>query len=278
MNIKPSFYIIGERKCASSSFYRYLLEHQEILPCQVKEPQFFSQAKNVIQENIKDYFSLYPSLEYQGDIVFEWPELNKTGKLIHEKITIERNPEISYITGEASANTFSEVEPGLLFEYLPDIHLIVIMRDPIERAFSHHKMFLRFQNEGRDLAFKVNDFLTDIKNEISKIGQEGFLGEFVEPGLYLKNLKKWHSIYPKSQFTILQSKALSNPIELKSILADTCRKLSISPYQDFNFIDRKFNVAPKSEIPKEAKNLLKSYYKVHNEALANYLGNDLYWT
>ena len=277
MNIRPSFYIIGERKCASSSLYRYLLEHQEVLPCKVKEPQFFSQTKNIIQRNIKDYFSLYPSLEYQGDIIFEWPELNRTGELIHEKVTIERNPNTSYITGEASANTFSEVDPSLLFEYLPDIHLIVIIRDPIERAFSHHKMFLRFQNEGRDLAFKVNDFFTDIKNEITKIGQEGFLGEFVEPGLYLKNLKKWQAVYPKRQFSIIQSKTLSNPTELKAILTDTCHKLSISPYKDFNFIDRKFNVAPKSEIPKEAADLLQDYYEPHNEALAEYLGNELYW-
>ena len=71
MNIRPKFYIVGERKCASSSLYRYLIHHQEILPCKIKEPQFFSKPIDQIEQEIDDYFKLYPKLEDDGDISFE---------------------------------------------------------------------------------------------------------------------------------------------------------------------------------------------------------------
>ena len=161
-HLRPSFCIIGERKCASSSFYRYLIDHPHILPCRLKEPQFFFKHQTKAEIDMEAYLSLFPSSKYTGDVVLEWPELNQDGILIHERVKYPRDPDIEYITGEASANSFDELDPRVLYKYLPDLHLILLLRNPVERAFSHHRMFLRFQEEGREFAMYVTEFANDV--------------------------------------------------------------------------------------------------------------------
>ena len=112
---------------------------------------------------------LFPQKEATEAIQFDWPELNQAGILYHEPVTIPRNADVKYITGEASVNTFYEVNPQLVQQHLPETKLIVLFRNPVVRAFSHHRMYQRFQEEGRDLGFKVNDFTTDILAEMELI-------------------------------------------------------------------------------------------------------------
>ena len=54
--LRPSFFIIGERKCGTSSLYRYLIAHPNVLPCQLKEPNFFGKGAEYVNENIEDYW------------------------------------------------------------------------------------------------------------------------------------------------------------------------------------------------------------------------------
>jgi hypothetical protein len=42
-HLRPHFFIIGERKCGTSSVYRYLVAHPHVLPGRLKEPNFFGQ-------------------------------------------------------------------------------------------------------------------------------------------------------------------------------------------------------------------------------------------
>ena len=171
--LRPSFFIIGERKCGTSSLYRYLVAHPNVLPCELKEPNFFGKGAAYVHENIAEYWQLFPEKETTETIQFEWPELNKAGVLYHETVKVARNVDTKYITGEASVNTFYDVNPQLVQKYLPTTKLIVLFRNPVERAFSHHRMFQRFQEEGRDLGFKVNDFETDILSELAVIKKGG---------------------------------------------------------------------------------------------------------
>ena len=41
--MRPSFFIIGANKCGTSSLYRYIVANPQVLPCAIKEPNFFGQ-------------------------------------------------------------------------------------------------------------------------------------------------------------------------------------------------------------------------------------------
>jgi len=273
--LKPSFFILGERKCGTSSLFRYLLEHPHILPGKWKEPQFFSKhSPAYIAEHIDEYWSLFPKKEGEEQAILTWPELDREGNLFEEKVHFERKNNAFFITGEASANSFCEVNPSLLFQYLPEIKFILLFRDPAARAFSHHRMFLRFQEEGRVLGRKIEDFETEIDKEITA-HQKGKTTFFIEPGLYIKQLKKWRAIFPKNQFRIYFSHQLASPDSARELLSDIQNYLNLPLYHYTSELDRRYNQAPQASMSKEIEQKLRSFYRPYNKLLAQYVEKKL---
>ncbi len=272
--LKPSFFIIGERKCGTSSLYRYLVAHPNVLPCALKEPNFFGKGANYVQQNIAEYWALFPEKKAKSPIKFEWPELNKEGILYHEEVIVSRSKDQQYITGEASVNTFYEVNPQLVKQYLPNIKLILLFRNPVERAFSHHRMYQRFQEEGRDLGFRVNDFETDVLAEIELI-KKGKQGHYLSPSIYLKQLIPWTKTFRKEQIRVYFAEALADNQQGKAVMTDVQNYLNL-PYFDYEkIVEKRFNVAPKEEMSSEIRNILSDFFQSKNKDLANFLGQAL---
>ncbi len=275
-HIPPSFFIIGERKCGTSSLYRYLVQHPNVLPCCLKEPNFFGKGEKYVAKNIAQYWSFFPKKDATTDRSFIWPELNQEGILYEEKITVPRLSNQTYITGEASANTFYDVAPTLVKKYLPDIRLILLLRNPVDRAFSHHRMYQRFQEEGRDLGFKVNSFEEDILAEI-KLIQKGGKGNYLSPGIYLSTLKKWQAVFGKSAMKIYFTEDLKNPIKAQKILEDLQLFLNLPDYNYGNYLNKRFNKAPSASFSPTLRSKLAAFYNPYNEALFSYLGESRHW-
>lgn len=270
--LSPHFMIIGEQKCGTSSLYRYLVAHPQVLPCQQKEPQFFSQSTEAIEAGLADYWALFPTKEYQGDLSFIWPELNEAGRIYHEEVQKKRSPDLAYITGEASANTFREVPPGLLMGYLPDIRPILLLRNPVDRAFSLHRMFARFQAEGREQGFRVQDFETDIRREL----KEG-AGRYLGTSQYLNYLPDWVETFGWNQFKIVITEELADPLQAPRILAELTEYLGLAPYDYGDLLQHHFNQAQPAEMDRGLRAELTEYFQEHTQRLAAYLDHDLPW-
>ena len=268
--LKPSFFIIGERKCGTSSLYRYLVAHPSVLPCQLKEPNFFGKGAGYVHQNIGAYWQLFPEKEASNAIQFEWPELNKAGVLYHETVKIGRSIDTKYITGEASVNTFYEVNPQLVQQYLPTTKLIVLFRNPVERAFSHHRMFQRFQAEGRDVGFKVNDFATDILAEMEWI-EKGGKGPYLSPSIYLPTLKRWMATFGKEQIRVYFAEDLAELDRADIMMRDLQDYLALPSFDYKTILTKKFNVAPKASMDAKIKRKLQSFFKMYNQQLAEFL-------
>jgi len=272
--LRPSFFIIGERKCGTSSLYRYLVAHPNVLPCQLKEPNFFGKGAAYVHQNIDSYWQLFPQKEAIEAIKFDWPELNEQGILYHEAVTIARKSDVQYITGEASVNTFYDVNPQLVQQYLPTTNLIVLFRNPVERAFSHHRMFQRFQAEGRDLGFKVNDFATDVLAEMELI-QKGGKGHYLSPSIYLPTLKRWMATFGKDQIRVYFAEDLANLEMADKVMGDIQEYLAL-PFFDYEeILKQRFNVAPKASMDTEIKTKLQLFFKSYNQELAEFLNCSL---
>jgi len=269
--IPPTFFIIGERKCGTSSLYRYLVQHPSVLPCSLKEPNFFGKGAKYVAQHIEEYWQLFPLKNDTTARTFSWPELNEQGILFHEDITILRNPNQAYITGEASANTFYEVDPSLVLQFLPKIKLIALLRNPIERAFSHYRMYQRFQEEGRDLGFIVRDFETEVREEMVLI-QKGLHGEYLSPSIYIYQLEKWVSTFGREQIRIYFTEDLKEEPTAKVILEDLQDFLEVPHYEYGDFLSQHFNKAPEASIPKALKRELTLFFEPYNERLFEFLG------
>lgn len=114
MNVKVNFIICGTQKGGTSALDLYLRMHPEICMAANKEVHFFDNEEYFISNNTIDY-SLYHK-------VFE----PKVGS----RLLGEATPIYMYWYGA----------PKRIWEYNPEIKLIVILRNPIERAYSHWNM------------------------------------------------------------------------------------------------------------------------------------------
>ena len=274
--LRPRFFIIGERKCGTSSLYRYLCEHPQILPCRVKEPQFFSKSLLKRLLNYRNYLALFPEKNGNSPVEMEWVDLNPDGTYSTRIIQYARNHDLRELTGEASANAMATVPPARMKRYFPDGVFIAILRDPVERAFSHYRMLQRFAAEGRNLPFRPINFETDAMREIADI-RAGRRSYFVGPGMYSIYLEEWIRTFPREQVLVVFSADLENRQACVPTLTKIISRLGLEGYDFGGITGEKFNVSIKSEIPASAGEMLRNFYLQYDTQLERLLDMKLPW-
>jgi hypothetical protein len=273
-HLLPSFFIIGERKCGTSSLYRYLVAHPNVLPGKVKEPDLFSKPWWKVLWGFSKYKALFPAVNASGNIELNWPELDDKGQLYNETVTIERKEGVNYITGEASVNTFYYANPQLVKKLLPGVKIILMLREPAERAFSHYRMHERFKKEGRKSMVRTS-FEADIREEVRKINQ-GEDSLFLGPSIYVKKLPQWLNIFGKDRLMIIRSEDLKAPATASLVMKEVFDFLALPPFEMGDMLTQRFNVAPPKKMPEDIRRELETFFEPYNQQLEALLGHKLY--
>ena len=117
--IWPNFFIVGAPRSGTTFLYHYLNQISGIFMCPVKEPNYFAASINPKRKLIKPIRSKEKYLK-----LFE-------------------NVENETAIGEASPTYLWDPQaPKLIHEKIPNAKFIFILRNPIERAFSHYLFLL----------------------------------------------------------------------------------------------------------------------------------------
>ncbi|NJO71288.1 MAG: tetratricopeptide repeat protein [Oscillatoriales cyanobacterium RM1_1_9] len=177
----PDFIILGTQKGGTTSLYYYLAQHPQIMPSLIKEIEFWGSKFN---RGLPWYLSHFPPTP-QG-----------------QKI----------LTGEATPSYFdTSVVPNRLLNCFPKIKLIVLLRNPVERAISHYYQWVDLNWELQPLDLAVDTAIEQLQNLNSPIGSQVLSQVWNQPdnyvarGMYVEFLKKWFSIFPGEQILILKS-------------------------------------------------------------------------
>jgi hypothetical protein len=130
----PNFFIVGAAKAGTSSLYQYLRQHSQVyLSYPVKEPNFFAFDGEIIKFN-----GLHTQAETLPDSL--------TSLVAYEELFKDS---MNYpARGEAS--TLYLYCPGTaerIRSLVPDAKLIVVLRQPADRAYSHYIMMVRSGRE-----------------------------------------------------------------------------------------------------------------------------------
>ena len=269
----PTFFIIGERKCGTSSLFRYLADHPQVLPGKRKEPNFFAHPPEYLRTHWEEYLANFPETG-KSSATLIWPELNAQGILYEEEVTYVRTAAGITITGEASANTFFDVPPEIVKEFLPEIKLIVLFRNPVDRAYSHYRMLRRFTDEGRVIGWQLGTFEEELDREMAMI-RDGNYGQLLAPSSYILKLPAWVEHFGWENIRILDSQRLDTPGTLKETMVDLYRWLGLEPIANGRY--PRYNQAPPEAIPAALRDRLETYFRPYNNALFDYLGYRLLW-
>jgi len=257
LRILPDFLIIGEHKCGTTSLFEYMLEHPCILSPTIKEPNYFNRHYEKGTLWYKKHFPTFLS-----------------------KLYCQNKNKNKVITGEATTHyLFAKDEITYrIKKLLPSTKIIVILRNPIERAYSQYSMFV---SEGREnLSFE--DAIEREKQIINKkIKQVNFPKysrlhpsyTYLRRGIYVDNLRRWMNIFPKEQFLILQTEEFnSKPNE---VLNHVYKFLNLEPWTNKNF--EKHNVGKYNKMNPNTRKKLIEFFKPHNKRLNEFLGTNFDW-
>ena len=182
----PDFVIIGAQKAGTTSLYNFITHHPSIAPAHQKELHYFS-----IQYNFGElwYRSNFPT------------NLSRHYKKTKQKL----------LSGEASPTYhFYPMVPFRMKDILPDVKLIMILRNPVDRAYSqyHDSVRMNLETLSFEKAIEMEEERCAGERE-RMIRDPCFVPKhyrchsYLARGIYAAQLEDWFKYYGREQFLIL---------------------------------------------------------------------------
>jgi hypothetical protein len=198
---KVDLIIAGVQKAGTTALFRYLLNHPELTGASVKETHFFDDETNV-DWSAPDYD------RYHGFFPTE-----KAPKLLFEATPI-------YIYWPRSLERIRD--------YNPDIKLIFLFRDPIERAWSHWCMQYARGIDTLDFQSAIRSGRSRLQSHVTT-PREWRVFSYVERGFYLDQVTRVLSLFSRDQVLFLPSEHLLTQPE--QTLQGITTFFGVSPFQ-----------------------------------------------
>jgi len=280
MNNGPQFMIIGAAKSGTTTLYSYLNDHPDIFLTATKEPEFFSSSKKY-------------------ELGYEW----------YKELFI--NAPAGSAIGEAST-TYSRWphtldSPKLIFKNTKVRKFIYIMRNPVERAFSHYAHIMRnnvsmsfeealdmypvifdtgnyhFQIERYLKYFKLEDFLfitldqlrRNPKKELSRILAHIGSSEFDFSIDQLERINKGGSSYYLRQMTVERWKKIPILLNVSRCIPNAMRTIIFETIRNSSYGKRIVSDYKLVPMKQETKNYLRNQYALPNQKLSKLTGIDI---
>lgn len=209
---KVDFIVVGAQKSGTSSLRDYLNLHPDIRMSYTKEPHYFD-GWLYSSHPWSRYW--YEKDFYQGD---------------HSKKIGEVTPILSYLA-EA---------PQRIKSYNPDIKLIMLLRNPIDRAYSHWNMEIERGNEHLD-------FLSCIANEQERLASSGqkhkMYHSYVDRGHYAIQVKRLKGLFHDEQLMFIKYEDYVSRQEstIHEVLKFLELSVSAYPYESRTVHKRKYD-------------------------------------
>lgn len=250
LGARPSFFIIGTQKGGSTSLYRYLTDHPEVCPAALKEIHYFS------------YHPTCPELWYRAHFA--------PARLLRAKKLQTGEASVSYLHVPAA--------PARLAAFTPAAKLIVMLRDPVSRAFSHYQMSVK---QGREtLPFRDAVALEPerLRRERELLGAEAAFREglhhryhsYLLRGHYAEQLERWFAHFPREQVLILSSEAFfKNPGET---YREALEFLDLSPVELPIYAQHNRGKQEGSALSARLREQLGAYFEPHQARLEQLIG------
>ncbi len=252
----PAFIVIGAQKCGTSSLFAYLAQHPLLIPAFKKEVHYFDGGNNPACDD----FLRGPSW-YRAHFPLE-------RNLAHEAMTFEATPR--YL--------FDPLAPRRIHELVPQAKLIVLMRDPTERAISHYFHSVRQSLESEPIrhALKGEEARLEKVIETGQYKSRAFIHHsYKARGLYKQQIERFLPYFGFERMLFLSSEALfSTPA---AVMEETFRFVGVDPKAAVNDLSPRNVTANRKPVDQDIYRYLGDYFRPHNEELYAMIGKRFDW-
>jgi hypothetical protein len=245
----PDFVILGAQRAGSTTLYRALVGHPQVRRALLKEIHYFDLN---YERGLRWYRAHFP------------------------------HPKRGTITGEASPYyLFHPRVPQRVAGDLPDARFLVVMRDPVARAYSQYRLgrqhgsepLATFEDaidaEDERLAADAERFASDETYRSRAHASHSYLAR----GRYAEQLERWFDAVPRERFFVIASETLW--AEPEETYGRAVSFLGLKPHELGGLPT--MGSASGSKLKPETEKRLREYFAPHNERLRRLLGEPLPW-
>jgi hypothetical protein len=173
---------------------------------------------------------------------------------------------------------FHPLAPERIARLLPQVRVIMLLRNPSKRAISHYHHNVRAGRERlslRDAMFSEEDRLRGALQRNDYLSLEFRAFSYKLRGMYLEQIRRFQNVLPPDRILILDSSKFSN--EPLATLRRTFEFVGVDPDYRVRHLGAR-NVGqkqPKADL--DVMEHLDAHFRPHNESLRAHLGIDFGW-
>ena len=256
LRVLPDFIVIGVGRGGTTSLYNYLDQHNCIQKSSYDEIGFFDDNYHL---GTNWYRSMFPT-KYEKQKIIQ-----KFGKFLTYDVTPW------YIRRPWVANRIKTL--------LPSVKIIAVLRNPVDRAYSHYHLTSREKGLTKSFEEIVEDDIQKINNYDNRLkNSEEYYRNFVQNshiarGFYSEQLENWLTIFNKKNILIISSEDLAkNTQETMDSIFDF---LNLDNQTIPNL--QKVNVGKYPKMKEETRKFLKNYFFEYNENLFKKIEKHFNW-
>jgi Sulfotransferase domain len=255
----PDYLVIGTKRGGTTSLQQYLTAHPDVLePKAAKASHYFDVNHDKGWSWYRAHFPLQSWMDRQ----------RAAGRPV--------------VVGEASPYyCFHPLALDRIADQLPTVRMMIVLRDPVERAWSHYSYEVARGNE--DLSFadaidaepeRLAGAEARIRSGAAKDDRHWRLHSYLRRGHYEDQIGAVHRLFAPEQLHVVVSEELfAGPLDVMNQVFDF---LGVGPVDGGRFDAA--NANRKSALEPELRERLATYYAPHNQRLYEVLGRELPWT
>ena len=263
----PDFLIAGVAKCGTTSLYDWICEHPHVVrPTTAGRPR-----KELLFFDYNHYRGL------------DW--YRRHFPLEAERDTFEREHGRPFLTGEATASYLTgHWVPGRVRKAIPEVKLIVSLRNPVDRAYSAFQMSRRERLEECE-SFEAALALEDerLAGELERVRRNPRYNPPLPPPLgywsylhrsrYADHVARWLEFFPRDQLLFLEFEQLA--ADPQGTLDQVHAFLGLSPYRNQDLPT--LNAASYAGMDPRTREVLVDYFRPYNQRLRELTGVEFGW-
>ncbi len=247
----PDFLIVGAMKSGTNTLYSYLCQHPDVRRARVHEVHFFD---NNFHRGVGWYRDHFPA---------------------------RAEAEARWFTGETSPYyLFHPAAPGRAAAVVPDARIIVVLRNPADRAYSH------FQHE-RAMGRETCSFAEalDREPERTNLSWRDLVSgrvdasdavqhfSYLARGDYAVQLERWFACFPKEQVTVIRAEDLyGDPMP---VMRNLFAFVGLDPFEAL--VNQRLNGRGYRPLDPLTRHRLNEHFREPVRRLGALLGGDQWW-
>jgi hypothetical protein len=257
LRVLPDFLILGAQKSGTTSLFQYLMQHRQIASGFKKEVHYFDWNYT---RGPSWYRAFFPTRRF---------------------VTKKTHSLGRYLCGEATPYyLFHPAVPQRVHSLLPEAKFIIVLRNPVDRAYSHYHHSVARGQETCSFEEAIDREPERLHGEEEKLlRDEAYVSNshirhsYFSRGCYADQMQRWLEYYPLGSFVIVKADELS--IDPQSVCDEITGFLEL-PTQAVRSA-RRHNANKYPAMSKSFRTELARRYQEQNERLYALLGRDLGW-